>query len=99
MSLESLRKTLLNAARHDPPSDRAPYAFERRVMAQVRAIRSPDGWSVWAAGLWRAAFPCLAVAALLVGANLMVPDRPKEIAASDTLEVALFAAADSTPEF
>ena len=37
MNLEQLQKKLLAAARANPPADRVPYAFEKRILAQLAA--------------------------------------------------------------
>ncbi len=61
MDLDRLRQKLIAAARSHPPDDGVPYAFERRIMARLRAQTSVDPWSAWGSGLWRAAAPCVAV--------------------------------------
>ncbi|HAB19816.1 MAG TPA: hypothetical protein PLX89_13960 [Verrucomicrobiota bacterium] len=98
MKLDSLLNTLLTAARQETPSDRVPYAFEHRVMARLRESSPVDSLAAWTAGLWRAAFPSLAIAGLLVGADVLIPDRERDVAANDTLEVALVSSADPTPD-
>ena len=59
--LTQLQKKLVAAARADRPSDHVPYAFEQRIMAQLRALPKVDGWALWGGALWRAAVPCVAV--------------------------------------
>ena len=71
MNLAKLQETLLAAARANPPSDRVPYAFEKRIMARLAARPELDAWTVWARMLWRAATPCLGVTVLLVGLAFM----------------------------
>lgn len=61
MDLNKLHRRLVTAARRDAPVDRVPYAFEKRIMAQIKALPKPDGWVMWGGALWRAAVPCLAV--------------------------------------
>jgi hypothetical protein len=61
MNLDQLMSKLLRAARAEPPSGDAPYAFEKRIMARLRDLNLPDPWSLWARQLWRAATPCFAV--------------------------------------
>lgn len=61
MKAESLRQKLLAAARADRPSDRVPYAFEKRIMARLRNRELPDAWATWSAILWRAVGPCFAL--------------------------------------
>ena len=67
MNLEMLEKKLIAAARAQPPSDRVPYAFEKRVMARLSPITVPDLWAGWARMLWRAAGPCVG---LMVGVGI-----------------------------
>jgi hypothetical protein len=66
MDLERLRQKLLAAARANPPADRVPYAFEKRVVARLHHQPAVDVAAAWAHGLWRAAAPCVAVALLLI---------------------------------
>ena len=82
------------AARQNPPSDRVPYAFEKRVMARLTAARKTDEWQGWAQALWRGAVACLAVA-LLAGAWSWSPvrDTPADTAWLD-LEQAILDSVD-----
>ena len=68
MNLEQLRLRLIAAARAESPSDRVPYAFEKRLMARLAARSLPDGWAAWSALLWRALAPCCALM-ILAGAG------------------------------
>jgi len=61
MDLEQLRQNLVKASRSQPPNERVPYAFEKRVMARLTEPVSTDPWIAWGRGLWRAAAPCLAI--------------------------------------
>ncbi len=76
MDLNRLSSALLTAARADVPSDRVPYAFEKRVMARLPGRPSLDHLALWSRGLWRAAFACLAVM-MLFGAWSAVAPTPK----------------------
>ncbi|MGA2029094.1 MAG: hypothetical protein ABSG87_03375 [Verrucomicrobiota bacterium] len=67
MNLLELQKKLITVARVNVPSERVPYAFEKRVMALLASRPVADNWALWARGLWRAAVSCV-VAALLCGA-------------------------------
>lgn len=67
MNLEQLQQKLLTAARANPPSDRVPYAFEKRIMAHLKAVPVIDLSALWARALWRAAAPCV-VLTLALGA-------------------------------
>lgn len=61
MNIAELHKKLIAAARTESPSDRVPYAFEKRIMAAIKAAPVADAWSLWGGALWRAAAPCVAV--------------------------------------
>jgi hypothetical protein len=61
MNQTELERKLIAAARAQNPSDRVPYAFEKRIMARLAAAPRYDGWSAWAHALPRAAAFCLAV--------------------------------------
>ena len=61
MKLADLEKKLIAVARANPPSDRVPPSFEKRIMALLSARPVYDLWAAWARGLWYAAAPCVAV--------------------------------------
>jgi hypothetical protein len=61
MKLVDLEKKLIAVARANPPSDRVPPFFEKRIMALLSARPVYDLWAAWARGLWYAAAPCVAV--------------------------------------
>ena len=84
MNFDDLQRKLLDAARREPPSDRVPYAFERRVMARLRAAPAPDPLAVWAAGLWRAAFSAVALCVVVVGVQVLIAG-PAVADASETV--------------
>ena len=65
MNIAELQKKLLAAARANPPGDRVPYAFEKRVTALLAARTATDPLALWVRGLWRAAVSCMAIALLL----------------------------------
>jgi len=67
MKHEQLRRHLINAGRHAKPDTRVPFAFEKRIMAQLGKARSLDPWLLWNRILWRCAAPCVAFT-LLAGA-------------------------------
>jgi len=60
-----LQRKLIAAARANPPDDRVPYAFEKRVLALLAARSATDQLAIWVRGLWQAAVSCVAVALLL----------------------------------
>ena len=64
MNVDNLHEKLIAAARENPPSDRVPYAFEKRVIARLTARPVPDQWAQWARALWRGAAACVAVTLL-----------------------------------
>lgn len=65
MNLEQLQYKLLAAARSNPPTDRVPYAFEKRVLARLKDSHVFDPSALWARALWRAAASCVALTLLL----------------------------------
>ena len=65
MNIAELQKKLLAGARANPPGDRVPYAFEKRVVALLAARTAADPLALWVRGLWRAAVSCVAIALLL----------------------------------
>ena len=71
MNLDALHKKLIAAARANPPGDRVPYAFEKRILARLNAQPVPDPWSLWGRALWRAAAPCVAVTLLLAAWTML----------------------------
>lgn len=64
MNLEALQTKLISAAKANPPSDKAPYCFEKRVMANIRNMTPVSVWALWAQPLWRAALSCVAITML-----------------------------------
>jgi hypothetical protein len=73
MNLTELQKKLLAAARTQSPDGRVPYAFEKRVLAQLAARAGADQWVVWARGLGRAAGACVLLALLCGVVSLFLP--------------------------
>ena len=61
MNVTELHRKLIAAARSNPPSDKVPFAFEKRVIAHLTSAHVTDLWAAWAAALWRAAVPCVAI--------------------------------------
>ena len=95
MNLAELERKLIAAARANPPSDRVPYAFEKRILARLAARPVADGWALWARALWRAAAPCVAIM-LLLGAWSFFDSQgsPPANDLSQDLEQTLLAAVD-----
>jgi hypothetical protein len=61
MNLVDLERKLIAVARANPPSDRVPPTFERRIMALITGRPVNDLWAAWARSLWYAAAPCVAI--------------------------------------
>jgi hypothetical protein len=61
MNLVELQRKLIAAARANPPGDRVPLAFEKRIMALITARPILDRWAAWSRALWYAAAPCVAI--------------------------------------
>ena len=65
MNLAELQQKLLAAARANPPDDRVPYAFAKRITALLAAQPLVDRWTLWSRALWRGAAGCVAIMLLL----------------------------------
>jgi len=74
MKLDQLHQKLIAAARANPPSDRVPLAFEKRIMARLPARHVLDEWALWSRALWRAAAPCVAIMLLLSAWTFFAPN-------------------------
>ena len=64
MNENELHAKLIAAAKNDPPSSLAPYAFEKRIMNAVATRPAPDIWALWGGPMWRAALSCVAITIL-----------------------------------
>ncbi len=95
MNLAELERKLIAAARANPPSERVPYAFAKRVLACLPARPVLDRWELWGRALWRAAAPCIAIM-LLLGAWSVFGPQPGTPTSdlSQQLEQTLLAAGD-----
>src|ERR1039458_1755153 len=47
MNVTQLERKLIAAARANPPTDRVPYAFEKRIIAHLAAQPVVDAWALW----------------------------------------------------
>ena len=101
MDLARLYRELIAAARANPPSDRVPYAFEKRVLARLKLQPAlEDLWALWARALWRAAASCVGIMLLLGAWSLLGPTAPPGSSSppaadfSQHLESTLLAAVD-----
>jgi hypothetical protein len=95
MNIAELERKLMAAARGNPPSDRVPYAFEKRIMARVAGRHVADGWELWGRALWRGAALCVGITVLLGAWSFFEP--PSSLAANDLsqdLEKTLLAAVE-----
>jgi hypothetical protein len=94
MNLAELERRLIAAARAHPPSEQVPFAFEKRIMANLAARQVADHWALWARALWWAAAPCVAIMLLLGAWSLFHPPQPSgpAIDLSQDLENTLLAA-------
>src|SRR5438128_2416730 len=72
MDLNKLQQKLIATARLHPPSDRVPYAFEKRIMARLASPPARNQDALWVRAMWRAAV-CSAAIALLAGAWSLWP--------------------------
>ena len=72
MNLAELEKKLIAAARSNPPDERVPFAFEKRITALI-AARAADRWVFWRVGLLRAAVSCVAVAVVCGAISFFTP--------------------------
>ena len=98
MKLDHLQSKLIAAARASQPSDRVPYAFEKRIMARLTASPAVDMLGAWGTALWRAALGCVVIA-LLSGAVVMLQQpAASEVDFAHDFETALYASAESAPE-
>ena len=86
MKIDHLQATLLQTARHDAPSERVPYAFEKRIMARLAAGPRHDVLTEWTAAFWRAALSSLAVAFVVSLVNFATPTPAS--AGGDAVEIA-----------
>jgi hypothetical protein len=94
MNLTELQRKLLAGARSQTPSDSVPYAFQTRVMARLRGVAVPDGWALWAAALWRATVPCVAIVVLMGAWAFFASPTPAQGDFSQDFENTVLAAAN-----
>jgi hypothetical protein len=98
MNLDKLHKKLVAVAKANPPSDSVPYAFEKRIMAHLRAPLPVDQWALWARALWRGAASCIAVMVLLAVCTLVVPNASDASNLSQELEETVMLSVDTPVE-
>ena len=61
MDTEFIRKQLIHAARAQMPSDKVPYAFSKRIMANLTMQKPFDLWNLWSRILWKSAASCVGI--------------------------------------
>lgn len=94
MNLAELQKKLIAAARAHPPSEVTPYAFEKRIMAQLAARPVEDVWLAWGVAMWRSAAACVALSILTALLVMMAGEKTE----TRDLETTVFAAAQDVSE-
>ena len=94
MNLAELERKLMTVARSRRVSEAVPYAFEKRIMAHLKA-QTVDEWSLWARALWRATAPCVAIMLVLGAWSIFSPTSASPgIDLSQQFENTVLAAAD-----
>ena len=94
MKLETLQRKLIAVARANPPSDRVPLAFEKRIMALIHARPVADRWAMWAKALWLAAAPSVAILLALSAWAYFNPSDKTSPDLSQQFDKTLLAAVD-----
>jgi len=98
MNLDNLHNKLIAAARAAQPSNRVPYAFEKRIMARLASAAQIDLLGVWSNALWRAAVSCVVIMLLSGAWSFWSEHRQNKVNFSQELETAVFASAGSADE-
>lgn len=100
MKLSELQKKLIVVARANPPSDRVPHLFEKRISALLAARPMLDRWALWSRALWRGAVGCLAVMVLLGTGSFFIPQNTGSAGdLSQEFENTMLASADQDTDF
>lgn len=97
MNLNHLQNKLIAVARTEQPSDRVPFAFEKRIMARLQNVRA-DLLGAWSTALWRAAVSCVVIMLISGAWSLWSSDRENQGDFSQEFETAVFASTGSTDE-
>lgn len=98
MDTAKLNQKLIAAARHEVPSDRVPYAFEKRIMSRIADLRPVDVWALWGRALWRAAAPCVALTIIMGVWSYQTNDPKSAPIQTADLEHAVLAPLDNLGE-
>jgi hypothetical protein len=97
MNLAEIQKKLIETARANPPDERVPYAFEKRIMACLTNQMPQDPWAVWGRAFTRAAALCVVVMLMLAGGSFFLQPAPSNSESlSQDVEQTLFAAVDNS---
>jgi hypothetical protein len=97
MNLSELERKLIAAARSTPPDDRVPYAFEKRIMANLAGKTAPDSWSLWGRAFYRAAIYSVIFMLVISAGSFFVPVSSQETLSQD-VDQTLFAAVDNNTD-
>jgi anti-sigma-K factor RskA len=100
MNLVELQKKLIAAARAEMPSDRVPYAFEKRITALLASRMAAQKLDLWVRGLWRAAVSCAAIALVCGAFALLTPTTTGDAGSdlSQNLDTTLLASVDQSDQ-
>jgi len=100
MNLDQLQQKLIAVAKANPPSDKVPLAFEKRIMARIAAELVPNLETLWVRALWRGAALCLAVVLLFgVWAFFTLSGKGHEPDFSQDFENTVLAAVEQQSDF
>ena len=97
MNLNNLQNKLIAVARTEQPSDRVPFAFEKRIMAGLESIRA-DLLGAWSTALWRAAVSCVVIVLISSAWSFWSSGPENQSDFSQDFETAVFASTGSTDE-
>lgn len=95
MNQDELQKKLVAVARNNPPGDAVPYAFEKRVMANLPRTRLFNTWAFWERGMARSAAFCVALMLFTTGLSRIDGPGGTEGFSTD-FEQTLFAGVDAS---
>jgi len=79
MKLAKLETKLFAVARSISVSEAVPYAFHKRIMAQLNSRTIIDEWTWWGRALWRATAPCVAVVLILSAWTFYAPNSGSDL--------------------
>ena len=94
MNVGKLENLLLEAAKKNPPHDRVPYAFEKRIMANLGAAPVIAPGLLFGRSLWRAAFSCMAITVMCGIWSFSTIKKNEQESFSQTFEKAVYATID-----